>query len=138
MLTKFNTKDSSFPIIAIDILNQADTNSINLLRSVSLRSDKAIHYQPYLIGTLFPPNIATAGQGGVVPPTATPVPAATLPPTGGGATTVTTQTFSCDNVTTIPKAECQALVDLYNSTGGDQWTLPAGSALWFTNNDPCS
>ena len=31
-------------------------------------------------------------------------------------------TFSCENVTDVSVAECEALVDLYTSTDGDHWT----------------
>ena len=36
--------------------------------------------------------------------------------------------FSCDSVTEIPKAECEALVALYNSTNGPGWTNQDGLA----------
>ena len=41
----------------------------------------------------------------------------------------------CSKVTEIPQAECQALIDLYTSTDGPNWTNKAG---WNTNNTPCS
>jgi hypothetical protein len=34
--------------------------------------------------------------------------------------------FSCDVVTDIPKAECEALVALYNSTNGANWANKSG------------
>lgn len=40
----------------------------------------------------------------------------------------------CDSVTQIPTAECQALVDLYNSTAGPGWTTKTG---WLVTNTPC-
>jgi len=43
--------------------------------------------------------------------------------------------FSCANVTEIPQIECQALVAIYNSTGGANWTKKDG---WLTTNTPCS
>jgi len=43
--------------------------------------------------------------------------------------------FSCDNVTEIPKTECEALVALYNSTNGPGWTNRIG---WLVTNTPCS
>ena len=43
--------------------------------------------------------------------------------------------FNCSNVTEIPQTECQALVALYNSTGGNNWNINIG---WLTNNEPCS
>jgi len=45
------------------------------------------------------------------------------------------QTFSCNNVTEIPIAECNELVTLYNSTGGANWKNNTG---WLTTNTPCS
>ena len=43
--------------------------------------------------------------------------------------------FSCDNVTEIPKVECEALVALYNSTNGPGWTPRSSSGSvglrWF-------
>jgi len=41
----------------------------------------------------------------------------------------------CDSVSQIPPAECQALVDLHNSTGGASWTNRSG---WLATNTPCS
>jgi Leucine-rich repeat (LRR) protein len=42
--------------------------------------------------------------------------------------------FSCDDVTEIPKAECEALVDFYHSTGGPDWKNNYG---WLDALDPC-
>jgi len=42
---------------------------------------------------------------------------------------------SCSNVTEIPQAECQDLVDLYNSTNGVNWSKTTG---WLVTNTPCS
>lgn len=50
------------------------------------------------------------------------------------ATTKTITTFACANVTEIPVDECQALVSLYNNTGGKNWTNQAG---WLNSNTPC-
>ncbi|MGB1251163.1 MAG: leucine-rich repeat domain-containing protein, partial [Candidatus Promineifilaceae bacterium] len=44
-------------------------------------------------------------------------------------------TFGCNNVTEIPLIECQALEALYNSTGGDNWTV---NTDWLQTNTPCS
>jgi Leucine-rich repeat (LRR) protein len=41
----------------------------------------------------------------------------------------------CAAVTEIPSTECDALVTLYNSTDGDDWTRNSG---WLENNTPCS
>jgi photosystem II stability/assembly factor-like uncharacterized protein len=46
-----------------------------------------------------------------------------------------TATFDCGAVTQIPSLECQALVALYNRTGGTQWTNHTG---WLANSTPCS
>jgi hypothetical protein len=43
--------------------------------------------------------------------------------------------FSCDNVTEIPKSECEALVALYNSTDGPAWMNNTG---WLQTVTPCS
>ncbi len=45
------------------------------------------------------------------------------------------QGFDCNNVTEIPVIECEALVALYNSTNGPNWTDNAG---WLVTNTPCS
>ncbi len=45
------------------------------------------------------------------------------------------QAFSCTGVTEIPQAECEALVALYNSTDGANWTDNTG---WLSTNTPCS
>ena len=39
------------------------------------------------------------------------------------------------NQTDIPQAECEALVALYNATGGDSWTINTG---WLVSTTPCS
>jgi hypothetical protein len=41
----------------------------------------------------------------------------------------------CNQVREIPKIECEALIALYDSTGGPGWINHAG---WNTNNRPCS
>ena len=43
--------------------------------------------------------------------------------------------FDCDTVTEIPVSECEALVALYNSTDGPNWTNNYG---WLQTNTPCS
>ncbi|MDM8568309.1 fibronectin type III domain-containing protein [Thiotrichales bacterium HSG1] len=42
---------------------------------------------------------------------------------------------SCFNVTEIPQAECYALVELYNDTGGNDWV---DGDKWNLINNPCS
>jgi Divergent InlB B-repeat domain/Leucine rich repeat/Leucine rich repeat N-terminal domain len=51
-----------------------------------------------------------------------------LSPLGWSAT-------DCDAVTEIPKEECQALLDLYNSTQGSNWGDKTG---WNETDTPCS
>lgn len=41
----------------------------------------------------------------------------------------------CDTVSEIPGTECQALVELYNGTGGPAWTTRTN---WLATNTPCS
>ena len=41
----------------------------------------------------------------------------------------------CDGVTSIPRAECDALVDLYQSTDGPTWF---SSTRWLETLEPCS
>ena len=43
--------------------------------------------------------------------------------------------FDCTLVTEIPCEECEALVALYNATGGDNWT---DNTNWLQNNQPSS
>ena len=43
--------------------------------------------------------------------------------------------FSCSSVTQIPRKECEALVALYNSTSGPEWTNNQG---WLKTTTPCS
>ncbi len=45
-----------------------------------------------------------------------------------------TSIFSCLDVTDIPQAECQALVDLYTSTNGPNWT---DHTNWLTGPTAC-
>jgi Leucine-rich repeat (LRR) protein len=42
--------------------------------------------------------------------------------------------FDCSTVTTIPTAECDALLVVHDATGGDEWTKKAG---WLLAADPC-
>jgi len=43
--------------------------------------------------------------------------------------------FDCSTVTTIPTAECDALLAVHNTTDGSEWTDDAG---WLTSVDPCA
>ena len=47
--------------------------------------------------------------------------------------TLASPDFTCDIVTEIPKIECEALVALYNSTGGAAWI---DNTNWLTNTWP--
>jgi Leucine-rich repeat (LRR) protein len=51
------------------------------------------------------------------------------------AAAATTSGFSCNDVSQIPTAECEALVTLYNSTTGVNWTNKTG---WLATNTPCT
>ncbi|HMN29268.1 MAG TPA: hypothetical protein PKE45_14050, partial [Caldilineaceae bacterium] len=51
------------------------------------------------------------------------------------AASATTGSFSCSEVGEIPLSECDALVTLYNSTTGANWTKKSG---WLASNTPCS
>ena len=42
----------------------------------------------------------------------------------------------CTAVTEIPQAECETLLNLYNSTDGPNWA--AGAEQWHVTNTPCS
>jgi hypothetical protein len=49
--------------------------------------------------------------------------------------TIRDDDFNCKKVSEIPKKECQALVALYDSTSGENWTDNTG---WKTTTKPCS
>ena len=51
-----------------------------------------------------------------------------------GVPILTAAPFSCATVTGVPISECEALVDLYNSTTGAGWTDRVG---WLQNDTPC-
>ncbi|MEN8221296.1 MAG: Calx-beta domain-containing protein [Pseudomonadota bacterium] len=57
------------------------------------------------------------------------------PDTATVAITDNDLTFSCKKVTDIPKKECNALVALYDSTDGENWTDNTG---WKVTNSPCN
>lgn len=73
----------------------------------------------------------------VVGSTTTPTPTLTGTPTSTptATPTATADSFSCNTVAEIPLAECEALVALYNSTDGSNWTNGSG---WLVTNTPCS
>ncbi|MBE0686707.1 MAG: hypothetical protein IH585_12010 [Anaerolineaceae bacterium] len=50
-----------------------------------------------------------------------------------GISPVQAEEFSCGDVKEIPQSECEALVDLYNSTNGDNW---ARKDNWLITNSP--
>ena len=39
----------------------------------------------------------------------------------GGAVTQARSSFDCSTTTGLPQAECEALVAIYNASGGDTW-----------------
>lgn len=49
--------------------------------------------------------------------------------------TITVNVFSCSAVTDVPVAECQALMSIYDNTGGANWTNKTG---WGTSLNVCS
>ncbi|MFN8487764.1 MAG: Ig-like domain-containing protein [Caldilineaceae bacterium] len=60
----------------------------------------------------------------------------TVPPDGSGIDFIGASVgFSCNNVTEIPVAECNALVALYNSTNGPNWL---NHTDWLATLTPCS
>lgn len=69
--------------------------------------------------------IATPAEGKATPVTA--VSSAPAPVTSGG--------FDCAGVTQLPPSECEALLDLYESTNGPEWVDNSG---WLATNRPCS
>ena len=82
-----------------------------------------------------PISIATDTATPTSTATWTPTPVATGTATPTSTTTPTSRPFSCDDVTEIPQAECEALVALYNSTDGANWSSNSG---WLDTNTPCS
>jgi Leucine-rich repeat (LRR) protein len=56
------------------------------------------------------------------------------PESGQATITVSTGT-GCVTQSQIPAAECEALVSLYNTTGGDSWTE---NTNWLDYSDPCA
>jgi Leucine-rich repeat (LRR) protein len=55
--------------------------------------------------------------------------------TGEVSLVSTLDPFSCADVTSLPEAECEALVDLYNATNGADWFENSG---WLISSDPCN
>ena len=56
------------------------------------------------------------------------------PPTAENTPTPTPSVFSCNNVTEIPRTECEALVTFYNTTNGPHWRERVG---WLDTTTPC-
>ncbi len=85
-----------------------------------------------LVGCANPTEIVT-----MPPPTATQVPASnTLPPptnTPAPPTLTLEQSQTASSINEIPQAELEALVALYNSTGGNNWT---DRTNWWVTNTP--
>jgi hypothetical protein len=79
------------------------------------------------------PTAVPAPPGGAAP---LPGPAPTLPAAEPPPAPVpTTEAFSCDRVTEIPRSECDALVLFYQRMGGDGWSQQTG---WLNSTTPCS
>jgi hypothetical protein len=53
----------------------------------------------------------------------------------GSITIIRAEKFSCKKVTGISKKECDALIALYDSTDGENWTDNSG---WNVTNTPCN
>lgn len=52
-----------------------------------------------------------------------------------GISPVQAEEFSCVDVKEIPQSECEALVDLYNSTKGDNWTNNTNWLITYTPSE---
>jgi len=70
-------------------------------------------------GEAAPPGLAGEGTAGGEPPASRPDERKAAPDEVGAAA-------FCHNVTQIPSAECQALVDMYNGTNGSAWVQNTG------------
>ncbi|MFN2197478.1 MAG: leucine-rich repeat domain-containing protein, partial [Anaerolineales bacterium] len=46
--------------------------------------------------------------------------------------------FDCGEVTEIPRAECEALVAIFESTDGPNWSILPEYDPWLSTNTPCS
>jgi Leucine-rich repeat (LRR) protein/outer membrane protein assembly factor BamD (BamD/ComL family) len=79
-------------------------------------------------------TVELAALPGIPTPTRTPRSTATSMP---ASTIVSAQTlaFPCVDVTEIPQTECEALVVLYNSTDGDNWTANTNWLVTYTPSD---
>lgn len=70
-----------------------------------------------------------------ITPTTTVVTAPVTAVASTATPTIAETSFSCDTVSEIPAAECQALVILFEATGGPTWQDNSG---WLTTTTPCS
>ena len=51
----------------------------------------------------------------------------------------TSDFYSCEDLADLAITDCEALVDLYETTGGNGWAEPAGREIeWFGSDLPCS
>ncbi|MBI5296272.1 MAG: S-layer homology domain-containing protein [Chloroflexi bacterium] len=65
-----------------------------------------------------------------------PAPVQAAPLDGSGQATAPSDPFvDCSLVTEIPQTECEALVDVYNLTGGSTWNNQTG---WLDTDTPCA
>jgi len=92
-------------------------------------------YDPGLGSTARYLSLGNSQKGSAA--TATPIPSWSTQPTVEIIPTPVPITLptSCDTVTEIPQAECQALVVLYSSTNGANWKNNDG---WLQTNTPCT
>jgi subtilisin family serine protease len=103
-------------------LNWADGETANKTFTITINDDSQIEGNETLIISL---NNATGGAVLGEPDTAV------LTITDNDSSTG----FNCTTVTEISPEECQALVEIYNSTDGDNWKSHTG---WNVTNTPCS
>jgi Leucine-rich repeat (LRR) protein len=103
-------------------LNWADGDTANKTVTINIIDDSQVESDETIIISL---DNATGGAELGTPNTAVLTITDNEPPTG----------FDCTTVTEIPLEECQALVEIYNSTNGDLWKNNTG---WNVTNTPCS
>lgn len=84
----------------------------------------------------FTPSIQYDTPTPTIPATVTPTQTATPMPTSTPTSiTGVTVNFSCAEVNELAPPECEALVALYNSTGGPKWITKTN---WLVTNTPCN
>ncbi|OAD23793.1 Na-Ca exchanger/integrin-beta4 domain protein [Candidatus Thiomargarita nelsonii] len=103
-------------------LNWGDGDTASKTVTININDDSLVEGDETLIVSL---ANATGGAELGTPNTAVLTITDNDPPTG----------FDCTTVTEISLEECQALVEIYNSTNGDLWNNNTG---WNVTNTPCS